>query len=139
MRICFSTKETLELDPIVINDKQIDIVLHAKILGVNVSSDLKWNNHIAEVVKKARKRLFCLSQLTRSGLGSNELVQFYRTCIRRITEYACPVFHDSLPMYLSRELEAVQKRAMRIIFPCFPYEEALLRQDLSPCQAKDKS
>ena len=41
MRICFSTKETLELDPIVINDKQIDIVSHAKIFGVNVSSDLK--------------------------------------------------------------------------------------------------
>ena len=99
MRICFSTKETLELDPIVINGRQIDIVSHAKILGVNVSSDLKWNHHIAEVVKKARKRLFCLSQLKRSGLGSNELVQFYRTCIRPITEYACPVFHDSLPVY----------------------------------------
>ena len=130
MRICFSTKETLELDPIVISDKQIDIVSHAKILGVNVSSDLKWNHHIAEVVKKARKCLFCLSQLKRSGLGCNELVQFYRTCIRPITEYAYPVFHDSLPVYLSRELEAVQKRAMRIIFPCFPYEEALVKARL---------
>ena len=61
MRICFGTKETLERDPIVSKDKQIDIVSHAKILGVNVSSDLKWNHHIAEVVKRARKRLFCLS------------------------------------------------------------------------------
>ena len=77
-----------DLSPIVINDKQIDIVSHAKILGVYISSDLKWNHHIAEVVKKARKRLFCLSQLKRSGLGSNELVQLYRTCIRPITEYA---------------------------------------------------
>ena len=130
MRICFSTKETLELDPIVINDKQLDIVSHAKILGVNVSSDPKWNHHIAEVVKKARKRLFCLSQLKRSGLGSNELAQFYCTCIRPITEYAYPIFHDSLPVYLSRELEAVQKRAMRIIFPCFPYEEGLVKAGL---------
>ena len=62
-----------------------------------------------------RKRLFCLSQLKRAGLGPNELVQFYRTCIRPITEYACPVFHDGLPVYLSHELEAVQKRAMRIL------------------------
>ena len=38
---------------IVINDKQIDVVSHAKILGVNISSDLKWNHHISEVVKKA--------------------------------------------------------------------------------------
>ena len=33
-------------------------------------------------------------------------------------------------MYLSRELEAVQKRAMRIIFPCFPFEEALVKAGL---------
>ncbi|KAL9985210.1 hypothetical protein ACROYT_G007584 [Oculina patagonica] len=130
LRISFSTKETLELDPVVINGRQIDIVKYAKILGVTVSSDLKWNHHIAEVVKKATKRLYCLSQLKRSGLGPNELVQFYRTCIRPITEYACPVFNDSLPAYLSRELEAVQKRAMHIIFPFFTYEEALNKASL---------
>ena len=33
-------------------------------------------------------------------------------------------------MYLSRELPAVQKRAMRIIFPCFSYEEALVKVSL---------
>ena len=92
MRICFSTNGTPDLNPIVINDKQIDVVLHAKILGVNISSDLKWNHHIAEVVKKARKRLFCLSQLKRAGLGPNELVQFYQTCIRPITALCLPTF-----------------------------------------------
>ena len=49
MRICFSTKGTLDLKPIAINDKQIDVISHAKILGVNISSDLKRNHHIAEV------------------------------------------------------------------------------------------
>ena len=33
-------------------------------------------------------------------------------------------------MYLSHELEAVQKRAMRIIFPCFMYDEALVKASL---------
>ena len=129
-RICFSTHGTPDLNPIVINDNQIDVVSHAKILGVNISSDLKWNHHIAEVIKKARKRLFCLSQLKRAGLGPNELVQFHRTCIRPITEYACPVFHDCLPVYLSQELEAVQKRPISIIFPCFTYDEALVKTSL---------
>lgn len=63
MRIWFSTNGTPKFNPIVIDDKQIDVVSHAKILGVNISSDLKWNHHISEVVKKDRKRLFCLSQL----------------------------------------------------------------------------
>lgn len=49
MRICFSTNGTLDLNPIATNDKQIDVVSHAKILGINISSDLKRNHHIAEV------------------------------------------------------------------------------------------
>ena len=38
--------------------------------------------------------MYSLSQLKRSGLGTRELVQFFCTCIRPITEYVCPVFHD---------------------------------------------
>ena len=67
---------------------------------------------------------------TRRSIDPDELVQFYRTCIEPITEYACPVFHDGLPVYLSRELEIVQKTAMGIIFPCFLCEEALLKTSL---------
>ena len=130
VRICFSTNGTLNFNPLVINDKPTDVVSHANNLNGNISSGLKWNHHISEVVKKARKRLFCLSQLKRAGLRPNELVQFYRTCIRPTSENASPVFHDGLPVYLSHKLEAVQKRAMRIIFPCFMYDEALVKASL---------
>ena len=41
LRICFSTNGSPDLNSIVINDKQIDVVSHAKILGANISSDLK--------------------------------------------------------------------------------------------------
>ena len=71
MRICFSRNGNPHLNPLVINDKQIDVVRpyapswcqgtseeidvvsHAKILGVNILSNLKSNHRIAEVVKKA--------------------------------------------------------------------------------------
>ena len=88
----FGTNGTPDLKLTVINDTQIDVVSLAKILGVNISSDRKWSHHIVEVVQKARERLFCLSQLNCAGLGPNELVQFYPTYTRPITEYACPVF-----------------------------------------------
>ena len=74
MRICFSTNGPPDPNPIVINDKQIDVISHAKILSVNISSDLQWKHHISEVVRKARKCLFCLAQLKRVGLGPNGLV-----------------------------------------------------------------
>ena len=105
-------------------------VTSAKILGQNVSSYSKWNSHIDSVIEKAKRRPYSLSQRKRSGLGTRELVQFFCTCIRPITEYASPVFHDSLPAYLSNELEGVQKRAMRIIFPFCSYKESLVESNL---------
>ena len=129
--IKFNTNNPTSFDPVVVNGMPIDLVTSAKILGLNISSDLKWNCHIDPIIKKAKKRLYSLSQLKRSGLGTHELVQFFCTCIRPITEYACPVFHDGLPVYLSNELEGVQKRAMRIIFTLCSYNEALVESRLT--------
>ena len=53
------------------------------------------------------------------------------TCIRPVTEYACQVFHDSLPQYLSDELGKRQKRALRIIFPDLHYKEVLETMKIS--------
>ena len=53
------------------------------------------------------------------------LIDFYNGCIRSVVEYACEVFHSNLSTYLSDELERVQRRAMRIIFPGMKYREAL--------------
>ena len=53
------------------------------------------------------------------------VVLFYTTCIRPVTEYACQVFHNSLPQYLSYQIEKLQKRAFRIIFSELHYQEVL--------------
>jgi hypothetical protein len=40
------------------------------------------------------------------------LILFYITCIRPVVEYACELFHDSLPKYQSGDLvEKLQNRA----------------------------
>ena len=78
---------------------------------------LKWNDHIFDVTSKAAKRLYLLRQLKRAGICASDLVLFYCSAIRSVLEYACEVFHFSLPSYLSEELERIEKRALRIIFP----------------------
>jgi hypothetical protein len=40
-------------------------------------------------------------------------------------DYACPVFHYAIPIYLREDLERIQKRALRCIFPGVPYSTAL--------------
>ena len=63
------------------------------------------------------RRLYLLRQLKRARLDPHELVGFYTTCIRPVAEDVCETFHNSLPIYPSNELERLQKRAFRIIYP----------------------
>ena len=95
LRISF-TKNHPEYAPIVINDKPIEIVTTIKLLGLNISNNLKWSHHIEEIVKKASTRLYFPRQLKRAKIAEKELLTFYMTCICPITEYACPVFHNGL-------------------------------------------
>ena len=74
---------------------------------------------------KAAKRLYLLRQLKRVDVASVNLVKFYCSCIRSVLEYACQLFHSSLPQYLSDDIERIQKRAMRIIFPSLSYTDTI--------------
>ena len=63
--------------------------------------------------------------LKRAGIDRKSLILFYCTCIRSILEYACQAFHTNLPAYLSDQIERVQKRVLRILFPEVSYGKAL--------------
>ena len=113
------------------NGNTIDVVRSVKILGVTLQSNLKWNEHINNIVKKASKRLYFLSQLKRAKVPSNDLVNFYVTCIRSLLLYSCQVFHFNLPEFLNIMLERIQKRALNIIYGYdVPYSEALVMSKL---------
>ena len=95
-----------------------------------ISSDLKWSAHIDSITTKAAKRLYLLRQLKRAGIAPSHLVLFYCSVIRSVLEYACQVFHCNLPLYLSDEIERIQRRALRIIFPACSYSEGLVKAGL---------
>ena len=85
------------------------------------------NQHVMDICKNVWSRLYFLKQLKRAKVPSKELnsILYNLYCIRPVTEYACQVFHNSLPQYLSYEIEKLQKRAFRIIFPELHYQEVL--------------
>ena len=95
-----------------------------------ISSNLKWNTHVSEIVKKSSKKLYFLTLLKRLGLQPNELMLFFVTCIRSLIDYACLVYHDSLPRFLLDDLEQIQKRAMQTVFPSLSYQKPLLEAGL---------
>ena len=77
LRISFA-KTKRDFEPITINSKPIDVVPHAKLLGLNISCNLKWNVHISETVRKVSSRSL-LPKTTKTGedcyQGINYLLQ----------------------------------------------------------------
>ena len=67
LRILFA-KEEPYFPPIVINE-ELGLVNSAKLLRVIISNNLTWNKHINEIIKKASKRLYFLSQPKRARVA----------------------------------------------------------------------
>ncbi|CAB4004215.1 RNA-directed DNA polymerase from mobile element jockey [Paramuricea clavata] len=111
--------------PLHINDQQLELVTSFKILGLTINNHFKWNDNVAIIVKKASKRLYILRVLRRSGIPSADLLSIYNALIRSVLEYACAVWHTSLPLYLSNKIERVQKRALRILIMRGPIYQSL--------------
>ena len=70
------TKSQQEFEPILINDDALEVVDSVKLLGLNISSDLTWNIHINEILKKASKRLYFLLQPKRAKVTCTDLGLF---------------------------------------------------------------
>ena len=51
-------------------------------------------------------------------------------------EYACPVWHTNLPIYISDNIEMIQKRAVRAIFPGMSYVDILNHINLKHIERK---
>ena len=51
LRISFAKNEP-EFDPIWVNRQTLETVNSVKLLGLNISSNLKWNAHVSELVRK---------------------------------------------------------------------------------------
>ena len=121
---CF-LKEDPQVLPLIIDEHTLETVQSHKALGLIIQNNLKWDEQIFSSVTKASKRLYALRVLSPGGVPPADLINVYHALIRSILEYCCEVWNYAIPHYLSEELEKVQKRAIRIIFPGHSYDEAL--------------
>ena len=106
-----------------------DYILHGKIfatanaskyLGVTISSDLRWNNHVNNITNKANKTLGLLKRnlKIRSALVKNAA---YNTLVRSSLEYACSVWDPKTQGNID-QLEKVQRRAARFVQSDYDYK-----------------
>lgn len=123
-------------DQLTINNIPLDIVKSFKLLGITITSDLTWNIHADNTCAKASKRLYALRILKRNGVPVADLLTIFCTFIRPVLEYACQVWHTSLPSTLSDQIEHVQKRALKIVYPHLSYSASLDQSRLTTLQER---
>ena len=59
MSVCFLRNMNPTTD-FTLNDVQLNIVSHLKLLGITIQDDLKWNLHVENIVSKASRKLYTL-------------------------------------------------------------------------------
>ena len=114
MNVTFSKNPPVPPE-IFIDDHRLQCVDNVKLLGTLIQSDLKWDSNVNDILRRANGKLHMLRLLKRHFLPCQDLITVYRSYIRPICEYGCPVWHGGLTVKQSSSLESVQKRALRII------------------------
>jgi hypothetical protein len=89
----------------------LEVVDSCKYLGVTISKDLSWNNHIEAVTSKANKSLAFLRRNLKISSPALKSTAF-KALIRPHLEYASTVWDPHTIKNISK-LEAVQRRAAR--------------------------
>ena len=133
--ICFWKKKP-NFQQLTVNDYPVKQVNSAKLLGVMLSNDLKWNEHVEYTVKKSSRRLYMLRLLKRAKADMKTSTTVYITCIRPILEHCNQVWHFNIPEYLSKDIERTQRRALKIIYPSLCYDEALVVSNIQTLHSR---
>ena len=104
----FTTRLELE-------NEYLEVVDKAKLLGVIITNDLKWDENTSSLVKRANARLELLRKVASFSTSIEDKKLIYILYIRSILEQSCVVWHSSLTDENSDDLERIQKCAVKII------------------------
>ena len=95
--------------------RKLDVVEQMKLLGVVITSDLKWDENTDFITSKAFRRLWLLRRLKKLGASRKAMLDIYTKNVRSVLEYASVVWSSSITRKNMAQIERVQKAAFAII------------------------
>ena len=110
----FSKTKQFKLD-VKLKNETLEVVEETKLLGVHITSDLRWNKNTELLVKDANRRMRVLHKAAKFTDNVLDLLVIYKTFIRSKLEQSAAVWHSSLSKDNEADLERVQKSALKII------------------------
>ena len=130
-----------EYSPVLLNGEPVEIVTTFRYLGIVLSNDMTWTEHVLHVTKKAHNRLFFLRNLKQAGVDSSILVLFYKSVVLSVMVYNISVFFNASQVLNQNRLKKVCWIAIKIINPKSPldsldllYINRLVQKDKSICE-----
>ena len=120
------------------NSQTIEYVSEVKLVGVILSSDLKWAKNTDYICKKAMRKIWTLRRMKNLGLETEYIFDTYTKEIRSVLELAVPAWHSGLTQKLSEDIERVQKTAFKIILGdyYFDYDVACTILETEPLKSR---
>lgn len=117
-----------------IGNEPLMYVDKAKVLGLWLQNNLKWDAQVNDILTKANRRLFMLRTLKKFNFDQDELTVVYKSYVRPTLEYADVIWHSGITSKQTNDIEKIQKRACRTILghKYFSYDDALTSCNLVP-------
>ena len=111
--ILFTLKKNIPNPSLVFNNTNVTFVSHHKHLGLTLSNDGKWHEHISNIISSSSKVLGMMRKI-KFTVNRKALNQIYISFLRPILEYGSSVW-DSCTNYEKDNLDKIQNEAARIV------------------------
>ena len=113
---------------------QLKCVSSQRDLGVAVTKNLSWNDHIEQISAKANKMLGFIKRNCSRDLPSNALKALYLALVRSHLGYCCQLWAPQSVIRNILLIESIQRRATKFLckYPNASYKERLVLLNLLP-------
>ncbi|KAK3550819.1 hypothetical protein QTP70_005729 [Hemibagrus guttatus] len=108
-------KDPAPLPPVILCDSPVSSVESFRFLGTTITKELKWEQNIRSLTKKAQQRMYFLRQLKKFLLPVKMLVNFYTAIIESILTSSITVWFAAATARDKAKLQRVIHSAEKVI------------------------
>ena len=114
---------TESIDPFILDGNELQVVNVIKDLGIFISDNLSWDEHIQSKLLAARKSFHFLKRNIPQNVSILTKLLYYRLCVQCILLYGSQLWYPSL--IYRRKLELFNKKCLKWVTGLSDYREQL--------------
>ena len=107
-------KNALAHSPLIIKDQEVEIVDSHKYIGINITSDLSWSEHISGICSKLNQRMYFLRKMKNFYVDNIILQLFYRSVLESIFKFCIICWGGNTKVCDKDKIDRVIKRASKM-------------------------